>query len=167
MTVKRLNQIGILMANLALWAIKCSVCFFLLSLIHNAYQRAHVIIYGLLAMTTISSFCQAIVWGLQARPLEKLWDSEVPGTLANKGTMVVAIITFTCKVKQAWSRLSLRFLKTVHLCHAIRLILFLALAINSLTDLFYALSPLYFFGRIRIERKKKWVLYGLTGSGLL
>ncbi|ROW11901.1 hypothetical protein VPNG_04904 [Cytospora leucostoma] len=134
-TVKKLSQFTILLADISLWAVKISICFFLLSLIHNAYRLAHWVIYGLATITTISATCQAIFWGLQARPLDKLWKPEIPGSVSNTETLVVTIITFT--------------------------------AINSVTDLFYALAPLYFFRKLQIDLRKKLILYGLTGSGLL
>lgn len=93
--VKKSSEITILLANISLWAVKISVCFYLLSLIQNAYRRAHWVIYSLAAITTTASNCQAIFWGLQAKPLGKLWDPEIPGTLRNTETLVITIITFT------------------------------------------------------------------------
>ncbi|KUI60906.1 hypothetical protein VP1G_08123 [Cytospora mali] len=134
-TIKRLSEYTLLLADVSLWAVKISICFFLLSMIQNTYQLTHWVIYGLATLTTIASICQAVFWGLQAQPLEKLWNPEMPGRIANMHTLVVTIIAFT--------------------------------AINSVTDLFYALAPLYLFRRLQIGLKKKLVLYGLTGSGLL
>ncbi|RWA06701.1 hypothetical protein EKO27_g8399 [Xylaria grammica] len=75
-----------------------------------------------------------IIVGL-ARPLEKLWKPEVPGTYASPQTLVITIYVLS--------------------------------AIFSVTDLFYALSPIYFFGGLQMDRKKKFVVLGLTGSGLV
>ena len=36
-----------------------------------------------------------------------------------------------------------------------------------MTDLVYALSPIYFFGNLNMDLKKRIILIGLTGSGLL
>ncbi|RYP02770.1 hypothetical protein DL765_010687 [Monosporascus sp. GIB2] len=38
---------------------------------------------------------------------------------------------------------------------------------SSITDLFYALSPIYFFGGLQMSLRKKAKLLSLTGSGLL
>ncbi|RYP22271.1 hypothetical protein DL765_001785 [Monosporascus sp. GIB2] len=98
LTIRRLSQYNILFANIALWAVKISICFFILALVQDVHQRSKWIIYGLIAVTTTASTCQAI---------------------------------------------------------------------NSVTDLFYALAPIYFFGRLQISLWRKLVVLGLTGSGLL
>ncbi|RYP08959.1 hypothetical protein DL764_001570 [Monosporascus ibericus] len=135
LTIKRLSQYNILLANIALWAVKISICFFILALVKDVHRRTKWIVYGLIAVTTTASTCQGIFWGLQAKPLRKLWMPEIPGEVASIETLVHSIITFT--------------------------------AINSMTDLFYALSPIYFFGRLQMSLGRRLVVIGLTGSGLL
>ncbi|KAI1208160.1 uncharacterized protein F4807DRAFT_431817 [Annulohypoxylon truncatum] len=132
--VKRISEYTILFAVIDIWAVKISICFFILSLIRDSYRRSKWVIYGLMALTTIASFVQGMIWGLQARPLERLWKPGIPGTTASPKTLVVMIITCT--------------------------------ALFSFTDIFYALSPIYFFGRLQMELRKKLIILGLTGSGL-
>ncbi|RYP87151.1 hypothetical protein DL769_000610 [Monosporascus sp. CRB-8-3] len=135
LTIKRLSQYNILFANIALWAVKISISFFILVLVQDVHQRSKWIVYGLITVTTIASTCQGIFWGLQAKPLRKLWMPEIPGEVASVKNLVHSIIIFT--------------------------------AINSVTDLFYALSPIYFFGRLQMSLGRRLVVIGLTGSGLL
>ncbi|KAI1357429.1 hypothetical protein F5Y08DRAFT_324353 [Xylaria arbuscula] len=134
-SVRKYSQYNILFAVLSLWAIKISICFFILGLIKDTHNRSKWVLYGLVIVTTIGSVVQIIFWGTQATPLEKLWNPEVPGTYANPETLVITISTFT--------------------------------AIFSITDLFYAVAPIYFFGRLQMNLKKKLVILGLTGSGLV
>ncbi|KAI0449202.1 hypothetical protein F5B21DRAFT_509398 [Xylaria acuta] len=134
-TVRKYSQYNILFAILSLWAVKISICFFILGLIRDTHSRSRRILYGLITVTTLGSLIQSVFWGTQAKPLEKLWNPEIPGTYASPQTLVITISLFT--------------------------------AIFSITDLFYAVSPIYFFGRLQMDRKKKLIVLGLTGSGLL
>ncbi|KAM4065028.1 O-methyltransferase [Hirsutella rhossiliensis] len=134
LTLKRLSQYNILFANISLWAVKISICFFILAIVQNVHRRTKWVIYGLIAITTTASTCQGILWGLQAKPLRKLWEPDIPGEVASISTLVHSIIAFT--------------------------------AINSLTDLFYAVAPVYFFGRLQMSLARRLVVIGLTGSGL-
>jgi hypothetical protein len=133
--LRRYSQYLILMATIALWAVKISVSLFILQLIKGTHKIATRIIYGLITITTLCSIGQGIFWGLQARPLQKLWTPDIPGTVQSIETLVRSIIIFTC--------------------------------INSTTDLFYGLSPIYFFGSLKLSLKKKLVLIALTGAGLI
>ncbi|TGJ81755.1 hypothetical protein E0Z10_g7010 [Xylaria hypoxylon] len=133
--VRRYSQYNILFAILSLWAIKISICFFILGLIRDTHNRSRWILYGLILVTTVGSLIQSVFWGTQAQPLEKLWNPEIPGTHASPTTLVITISLFT--------------------------------AIFSITDLFYAVSPIYFFGRLQMDLKKKLIVIGLTGSGLV
>ncbi|OTA88156.1 hypothetical protein M434DRAFT_34949 [Hypoxylon sp. CO27-5] len=133
--LKRLSQYNILFAAISLWAVKISICFFIRALIHNVHRRATWIIYGLMTVTTVATFCQGVFWGLQATPLKKLWTPDIPGEIKPMKTLVQSIIIFT--------------------------------VINSITDLFYAISPIYFFGRLQMSLKKRLIIIALTGSGLL
>ncbi|KAI1170285.1 integral membrane protein [Nemania sp. FL0916] len=134
-TVRKYTELNILFATIALWAIKISISVFILSLIRDTHKRSRWVVYGLITVTTIGSLLQGIFWGLQAQPLQKLWNPELPGSYAKPETLVVTIRLFT--------------------------------AIFSITDLFYAISPIYFFGGLQMDRKKKFVILGLTGSGLV
>jgi hypothetical protein len=95
--LKRISQYLILMATIALWAVKISVSLFILQLIKGTHRIATRIIYGLITVTTIASIGQGIFWGLQAQPLRKLWTPEIPGTVKDIRTLVRSIIIFTCK----------------------------------------------------------------------
>lgn len=147
------NQLGILFANLAIWSVKMSISFFILSLIRDAHRRSRIVTYILITITCIAHGCQTIVWAAQARPLEKLWHPEVPGTVASRKTLIDSIIAFTGRRLFTSSTTSRGTNKVA--------------AISSVTDLFYAISPIYFFGGLQMSLQKKLVVIGLTGSGLL
>lgn len=95
LTIKRLTQYNILFANISLWAVKISICFFILALVQSVHRRGKWILHGLVVVTTIASTCQGILWGLQAKPLYKLWNPDVPGKVEGVKTLVSSIITFT------------------------------------------------------------------------
>ncbi|KJZ70342.1 hypothetical protein HIM_10271 [Hirsutella minnesotensis 3608] len=133
--LKRMAEYTVIIANISLWAVKMSVCFFLLALIQNAHQRARWIVYALMALTTAGSTTNGIIWGLQAKPLEKLWNPDIPGEISDPRRWVISCIAFT--------------------------------ALNSITDLFYALSPIYFIGRLQLNLRRRLTIIALTGSGLL
>ncbi|KZZ94249.1 integral membrane protein [Moelleriella libera RCEF 2490] len=159
LTIKRLSQYNILLANIALWAVKISVCCFLLSLVQVAHQRTRWIIFGLIAITTVASTTQGILWGLQARPLEKLWNPDIPGEVSDIKTLVLSIIAFTSETFQSFARVSFFANNCTDLLRS--------KVVNSITDLFYALSPVYFIGRLRLSLGKRLIIIALTGSGLL
>ncbi|KAI2601769.1 hypothetical protein GGR54DRAFT_634524 [Hypoxylon sp. NC1633] len=133
--LKQLSQYNILFANISLWAVKISICLFIWTIVQKTHRRVRWVIYTLVALTTAASTCQGILWGIQARPLRKLWMPDIPGEVQSPKMLVDSIITFT--------------------------------AINSVTDLFYAISPVYFFGRLQMDLGKRLIVLGLTGSGLL
>lgn len=151
------GQLAILFACLALWSTKISICFFILQLIRRTHKSMRYVAYALIAITSTTSTCQIILWALQARPLEKLWDFEVPGTIASKKQLVDSIITFTgtlpCRLRRLVSFNQFLTDKPI--------------AINSITDLFYALAPIYFLARLQTSLKNKLMVAALTGSGLL
>jgi hypothetical protein len=93
--VRMWNQLGILFANLAIWAVKLSICLLILSLIRGAHYRSRWTIYGLMCITSIAHGCQTLVWAIQARPLAKLWNPKIPGKIASRRTLVNSIIAFT------------------------------------------------------------------------
>ncbi|KAI1386110.1 uncharacterized protein F4822DRAFT_409003 [Hypoxylon trugodes] len=125
----------IVMADIALLAVKLSITLFLFSLVTKVHKRARWIIYGLISLTTLATLSEIIVWSLQAKPLEKAWNPDIPGTVASPYTLITAHI-----VSQS---------------------------VGAATDLFYALSPIYFFGKLQLDLKKKILLISLTGSGLV
>ncbi|KAF2794308.1 hypothetical protein K505DRAFT_224421, partial [Melanomma pulvis-pyrius CBS 109.77] len=84
LTFRKWGQYAILFACLALWAVKISICFFMLSLIRGVHERARWVIWGLIVITTTTSACQAVFWGTQARPLKKLWEPQIPGKVASR-----------------------------------------------------------------------------------
>lgn len=96
--LKQISQYLILMANIALWAVKISISLFVLHLIKGTHVIMTRILYALIVITTASSLGQAIFWGLQARPFHKLWNPDVPGTVQSIDTLVRSIIVFTCEL---------------------------------------------------------------------
>jgi hypothetical protein len=95
--LKRLSQYNILFANISLWAVKISICFFILLLIKNIHNRTRYVVYTLIGITTTASFLQGVLWGTQARPLQKLWNPDIPGHVSSVKTLVNSIIAFTGK----------------------------------------------------------------------
>ncbi len=79
-TAGKYAQMAVCVAAIAVWATKTSICFFLLGII----KRTHIVffwcIWILMGFTTVTSFIGVLLWGLQAKPLPKLWDPTVPGT---------------------------------------------------------------------------------------
>lgn len=94
--LKRTSQYLILMANIALWAVKISISVFIINLIRGTHIFMTRILYVLIAVTTAASLGQGIFWGLQARPLRKLWTPDIPGEVQSIETLVRSIIIFTC-----------------------------------------------------------------------
>ena len=83
------------MAGLALWAIKISICFFLLAIIKGTHVRIVWLIRFIMGFTTASQFVAALLWGLQAKPLPKLWDPRVHGTRDSaEGFLVVLYVYY-------------------------------------------------------------------------
>ena len=75
------SQLAVIVATFAIWAIKLFVCFFLLAIIKGSHHRVfRWAIRGLIVFNTVDAFIVALLWGLQASPLPKLWDSRIPGT---------------------------------------------------------------------------------------
>ena len=79
-TAGKYAQMAVCVAGIAVWATKTSICFFLLGII----KRTHIIfawfIWILMGFTTVTTFIGLLLWGLQAKPLPKLWDPTIPGT---------------------------------------------------------------------------------------
>ncbi|RDA90769.1 hypothetical protein CP533_3626 [Ophiocordyceps camponoti-saundersi (nom. inval.)] len=129
--VQRMSQDAVTLSTISVWAVKMSVCFFLLALIEKAHRRARWIVFALMAFMTVGSVCQCLIWGLQARPLIKLGKLETA---------------------ESWK---------------FNVLLGVFATLNSTTDLFYSLSPIYFFGRLQMDLRKKLTILALTGSGLI
>jgi len=99
-TIWKLGQCNIIFAVIALWAVKISICFFILTLIRDAYHRTVYVVYGLMAVTTLTtlgSVVQSIVWSTQEMPLQNFWDSDIPGTMGKPDILVITISIFTGK----------------------------------------------------------------------
>ena len=73
-------QLAVIVAIIALWAVKVSICFFLLGIIKGTHVRFAWFIRILMGFTTAITFVATLLWGLQAHPLAKLWDPKIPGT---------------------------------------------------------------------------------------
>ncbi|RCI17190.1 hypothetical protein L249_1844 [Ophiocordyceps polyrhachis-furcata BCC 54312] len=93
--LKKMNQITMLLANIALWAVKMSVCFFLLALTNKAHRRVRCIVLGLMVLTTSGSLSYCIVWGIQARPLERLWTPDMSGEVMDPHILTIAVVVIT------------------------------------------------------------------------
>ena len=77
---KKYSQLAVLAAIFAKCAIKLSICFFLLVIIRGTHRRFVLAIRILMGLTIATSFICALLWGLQARPIEALWDPSIPGS---------------------------------------------------------------------------------------
>ena len=93
-----LNELAILFATLALWATKTSISFFILRLIQGTHRYLRWATYALIALTSTTAFTTVVLWATQASPLQKLWNPEVPGTLASPQKLVVSIYFSSCKI---------------------------------------------------------------------
>lgn len=80
MEADKYAQLAVVVAGLALWATKISICFFLLGIIKGTHVRFVWLIRILMGFTTASSFVASLLWGLQGKPLPKLWDPRIHGT---------------------------------------------------------------------------------------
>jgi hypothetical protein len=60
MSVKMLNHLALFFASLALWTVKLSICFFILSLIRGTHQRSTRVVWVLVTMTSLAHGCQLI-----------------------------------------------------------------------------------------------------------
>jgi hypothetical protein len=129
------SQFAVAVANWAIWAVKLSVCFFLLSIVRNIYRYYNWAVYALITITSITAVVGSILWGTQAHPLAKLWDPRTPGTRATPEHFLI--------------------------------IVYVVYAFGCFTDIFYALSPLYFLWSSQLGWKKKLPIILLTGCGIL
>ncbi|KAI0188236.1 integral membrane protein [Astrocystis sublimbata] len=135
LTLRRLTAYTLLLAFISKWATQLSVAFFILTLIRGSHRRSQWVCYGLIVLTTAATIASSVVWGFQARPIQKLWQPEIPGTIAPPQQVITEIIVLS--------------------------------AINLVFDVFFALSPIYFFGRLQMDLRKKLIILTLTGLGLL
>ncbi|CAF9931902.1 MAG: hypothetical protein ALECFALPRED_005123 [Alectoria fallacina] len=88
-------QIAVIVAAIAIWAVKISICFFLLAIIKGTHAYFVWFIRIIMGFTTASQFVVSLLWGLQAKPLPKLWDPRIPGTRDSaKGFLVVIYIYY-------------------------------------------------------------------------
>lgn len=72
-------ELAELFAVIANWGTKVSICFFLLRLIKRTNPITRYCIWTLLALNTITALVTCILWGVQARPIQSLWDPSIPG----------------------------------------------------------------------------------------
>jgi hypothetical protein len=93
-TALKYMQLGVVMATLAILSIKISVCFFLLALVRDAHDRFRIFLWSLMAFTTLTSFIGLLLWGLQARPIERLWDPRVKGTRRSSEDFLNVVYVF-------------------------------------------------------------------------
>ena len=87
-------QLGVVMAAIAIWSIKVSVCFFLLALLRDTHRRFRLFLWILMAFTTITTFIGLLLWGLQAHPIERLWDPRVKGTRKSSHDFLHVVYVF-------------------------------------------------------------------------
>lgn len=128
-------QLAVIIANWAIWAVKLSVCFFLLNIMRSVHNHFRWAIYSLIITTSITALLASILWGTQAQPIAKLWDPRIDGTRVSPAHFLI--------------------------------IVYVVYAFGCFTDIFYALSPLYFLWSVQLDWKKKLPIVLLTGCGLL
>ncbi|KAI8950465.1 hypothetical protein F4801DRAFT_549178 [Xylaria longipes] len=134
-TTRMLTLYIIFLSNIALWSIKMSISLFLLKLITGVHRRVRWVIYTLMLVTSAAASLEFIVWLLQAKPLERAWRPEIPGTVSNPEILLIAHV--------------------------------ISQVIGSIVDLFYTLSPIYFFMPLQMSLRKKVPLLSLTGFGFI
>ena len=79
-TTDKYLQLSVCLAVFANCAIKMSICFFLLGIIKGTHVVFVRLIWIVMAIVTATTFIGTLLWGLQAKPLPKLWDPNVHGT---------------------------------------------------------------------------------------
>jgi hypothetical protein len=102
----KLAQIGLLLAHVASWAVKMSICFFLLALVRGTHRSFRSFIWVLMTLTTITTVVSMFLWGFQGRPISRLWDPRVHGfgsSAATKGYVAMIYIR-SCKPRPFLSR---------------------------------------------------------------
>ena len=82
-SANKFAQIAVITAIFAVWTTDISICCFLYSLIKGTRRFFTWFIWAMMAFTTITAFIGGLLWGLQAKPIQKLWDPAVPGTRAS------------------------------------------------------------------------------------
>ncbi|OKL64264.1 hypothetical protein UA08_00938 [Talaromyces atroroseus] len=112
------SQLAVAVANWAIWAVKLSVCFFLLSIVRDIYQYYNWAVYALISMTSITALVGSILWGTQAHPLAKLWDPRIHGTRATPEhflIIVYVVYAFGCFTDVFYALSPLHFLWSARL----------------------------------------------------
>jgi hypothetical protein len=81
----------VLFAVLAKCVIKLSICFFLLNIIKGTHRRFVLAIRILMGLTVVTTFICALLWGLQARPIEALWTPSMEGVRQSPEQFLVSV----------------------------------------------------------------------------
>ncbi|KAI1423221.1 hypothetical protein F5Y12DRAFT_798695 [Xylaria sp. FL1777] len=127
----------------------------------------YVILLGSIALwgtkVSVSIFLLALITGAHQRAMWIIYGL-IAITTGASACQVIAWLLQASPLQKAWTPdipgtvRPPSFLLTAHV---------VSQAIGSVTDIFYALSPIYFFGKLQLSLRKKVVLLSLTGSGLL
>ena len=148
-------ELTVLIAALAIWSVKISVGFFLLSLLQDTHKQFRRFVWGLMAFTTATTFVGVLLWGLQARPINKLWDPRVKGTRRSSHDFLNAAYVFF----GMWLVLSAFALEDSFT--------YINIAFTAFTDLVYSLTPIWYLWNVQISRRKKHAIWAIMGSGIL
>ncbi|KAF2235271.1 hypothetical protein EV356DRAFT_531995 [Viridothelium virens] len=90
-TAAKYAQLAVLLADFIIWAVSLSICFFLFSMIRGTHTYFTFFIWGMMVFTSATALVACILWGIQAKPIQKLWDPRVPGTRASPQLFLVIV----------------------------------------------------------------------------
>lgn len=93
--VRKMTEIVLVPFIMTTTFTKISISFFLMSIVRDVHRRSKVIIYGLMIVTIVCTTASTIMWALQAIPLRKLWEPEIPGTIASSRVLVITATVST------------------------------------------------------------------------
>ncbi|KAL9074298.1 MAG: hypothetical protein Q9157_004439 [Trypethelium eluteriae] len=143
-TAAKYAQLAVLLADFIIWAVSLSICFFLFSMIRGTHTYFTFFIWGMMVFTSATALVACILWGIQAKPIQKLWDPRVPGTRASPQLFLV-IVYVVNKQEIDIQNLGLRLV----------------------IELLYSMCPLYFLWGLQLAWSRKLPVIVLTLMGLL
>ena len=74
---KKWISLSEVITNVVTWFVKLSICFFVVRLVKGTQRYLVIGIWFLVALVTVSSLVSVIVFLVQARPIEGIWNPNV------------------------------------------------------------------------------------------
>jgi hypothetical protein len=85
------SMLAIITAGIAVMFAKISVCLFIIYVVQDTHKKFRWCIWGLLAVTFLTTLASCILWGEQAHPIEKLWDHRISGSRSSPEAFTTAV----------------------------------------------------------------------------